>query len=50
MTTLTIQIASVPDRDSLVAELWSGSTQVAELSRENGPLIVQIYRPTSGKY
>jgi hypothetical protein len=50
MKRLTIEITSVPDRDSLVAELWSGDSEVAELSRQNGRLIVQIYRPPSGKY
>lgn len=33
-----------------MAELWSGDAQVAELSQQNGQLIVQIYRPRSGKY
>lgn len=42
---LTISIASVPDRDDLVAELWSGDTQVAELSREHGRLTLEVYQP-----
>lgn len=46
----TIDIASVPDRDELVAELWFGEQQVAELAQEGGRLLLQLYKPPSGKY
>ena len=34
MTTITITIASVPDRDNLVAELWVGDQQLGEVSKD----------------
>jgi hypothetical protein len=47
-TSLRIQVASVPDRDDLVAEIWSGSEQVAELRKENGAPQIQLYSRQSG--
>ncbi len=44
---ITITIASVPDREKLVAELWVGHRQWAELSQENETLLLEIY-PSSG--
>lgn len=38
------QIASVPDREQLVGELWWGDQLVAELSREGGD-VLEIYPP-----
>ena len=32
----TVEIASVLDRDDLVAEIWLGDAIVAELHRDNG--------------
>lgn len=46
---LSIAVASVPDRDELVAELWSGDTQVAELSREQGRFVLELFRPPTGE-
>jgi len=44
----TIEIVSVPDRDHLVAEIWSGDSMVAELYREDDSgLMIEIY-PQSG--
>lgn len=39
---IEIQVASVPDRAELVAELWIGNSQLAELFRENGALHVEF--------
>ena len=47
---LTIVIASVPDREELVAELWSSESQVAELAQQDGQLTLQLYKPPSGKH
>jgi hypothetical protein len=35
MTTLTLQITSPFDRENIVAEIWFGNNQVAEISNEN---------------
>lgn len=40
---LRIQVASVPDRDDLVVEIWLGSEQVAELRNEAGIPQIQVY-------
>jgi hypothetical protein len=45
---LTIEIASVPDREDVVAEVWAGPEQFAELRREGDTLVVQIYAPPHG--
>jgi hypothetical protein len=45
---LRIQVASVPDRDGLVVEVWSGSEQVAELRKEDGAALIQVYSRQSG--
>lgn len=41
--TFRIQIASPPDREELVAELWVGSEQIAELRKQAGTVRVQLY-------
>lgn len=41
--TIEIQIASVPDREKVVAELWVGDTQIAEVSNENDEMRVEFY-------
>ena len=43
--TLTITVASVPDRENLVAEIWLGSHQVAEVHAEDGEVMAQVYSP-----
>jgi hypothetical protein len=44
MTAFTIQIASVPDRERVVAEVWRGDEMVAELRREpNAEIRLQVY-------
>jgi hypothetical protein len=47
---LSIEVASVPDRDELVAELWMGDRQVAELSQDGGKQLLQLYPPADGKW
>ena len=47
ITTFRIDIASVPDRDEPVAELWYGDEQVAELRRESGEHRLQVFAPRS---
>ncbi|APX74922.1 hypothetical protein BUW96_08555 [Achromobacter insolitus] len=43
MTTFTKLIASPPDRECVVYEIWLGNSQVAEISREPGKsLEIQI--------
>ena len=44
--TIEIVIASLPDREKVVAELWIEDKQIAEISNENDELIVEIYSTT----
>jgi hypothetical protein len=44
----TVEIASVPDRDEVVAEVWWGDTMVAEMRRVKGQLLIDIYPAESG--
>jgi hypothetical protein len=50
MTTLTLQITSPFDRENIVAEIWFGNNQVAEISNENNSLFeIEIFtNPDSG--
>lgn len=48
-TKITIEIASVPHREELVAELWYGDTQWGELSQEGGHLVLEIYPNPAGQ-
>lgn len=42
--TLTVELASVPDREELVAEIWDGSDMVAEIRRDReGRGIIEVY-------
>jgi hypothetical protein len=44
MTNISITIASPPDRDDLVAELWLGDNQIGEVSRDTkDALWVELY-------
>jgi|JI102314A1RNA_FD_contig_21_16220032_length_331_multi_3_in_0_out_0_1 hypothetical protein len=38
-----IILASVPDRDDLVAEIWRGDSQFAEVRREEERFFVELY-------
>lgn len=48
MGAFQIQLASVPDRDGLVAEIWFGEELVAELRTSDGALRCQLYAPANG--
>ena|SRR6202035_1393468 len=45
-----IELASLPDRDDVVAEVWFGANHVAELRQEEGTLRIQLYPPRDGSY
>jgi hypothetical protein len=49
MKQMTVTIASVPDRETLVAELWSENELWGELSLEQGELKLEIYPPPNGQ-
>jgi hypothetical protein len=46
-TKIEIVIASLPDRDNLVAELWCENKQLGELSQEHENLILELYPNSS---
>lgn len=46
----SVQITDTPDRDELVAEIWWGEHQVAEIRTEGGPPRIQIYPAASGPW
>lgn len=44
MKSLTLQIASLPDKQNIVSEIWLGNDQVAEISYEDGqPIQIEIF-------
>jgi hypothetical protein len=43
MKNLQIVIASVPDRDNLVAEIWLRETMIAEVNSEGGIINLELY-------
>lgn len=43
MNKFNINIASVPDRDKLVAEIWYGETLIAEINQESEDPAIEIY-------
>ncbi len=45
-----INIASVPDRHEVVAEVWSNNDLVAEVRRVGGRFLVQLHAPHDGSY
>ena len=47
--TFTVEIASVPDREDLVAEIWADTELMAELRYDEGELRVQLYAPPGGR-
>ena len=50
MMSFVIEIASSPDRDELVAEIWWNEQMVAELRRGGGTTTyVDVYPPPSAK-
>jgi hypothetical protein len=46
---MEIILASPPDREFLVAELWAGDEQWAEVNREAGAIRVEIYGRRDGQ-
>ena len=42
---LTVEIASVPDREDVVAEVWAGTQQFAEIRRDGDSFVVQVFAP-----
>ena len=46
---LTMKVASVPDREFLIAELWAGNGQFAEVSKESGDLQIEVYPREDGQ-
>lgn len=47
MSKYKIVIASVPDRDKLVAEIWFEQILIAEVNQENDQLEIELF--SSGK-
>jgi len=43
MMNFNIEIASVSDRDMLVAEIWYGNFLIAEINKEKGNLQIELY-------
>jgi hypothetical protein len=43
-----VEVASVPDREDVVAEVWFFDDLFAELRRENGVVRIQIYGLAKG--
>jgi hypothetical protein len=44
-----ILIASPPDREKVVAEVWCGEEMLAEVANEDGPLTIEFYPKPGGK-
>ena len=49
MMKIEIKIASLPDRENLVAELWYDKVQWCEISQELNEFILEIYPSLTGK-
>jgi len=43
MKKLEIILASMPDREKEVAEIWDGKQMIAEVNQENSDLDLEIY-------
>lgn len=50
MNKFEIIIASVPDRERVVAEIWYNNTYWVEISQENEELLIQFYPHPTEKY
>lgn len=46
---ITVTIASLPDREELVAEIMYGNVQWCELSQEKGRLMLEFYPHPAGQ-
>ncbi|WP_277633340.1 hypothetical protein [Avrilella dinanensis] len=49
MKKLTIEIASAPDRENLVAEIWQEDEMIAEINQESENLELEIFADKNGK-
>lgn len=43
MNKIRIEIASVPDRENLVAEIWFNESLIAEINQEQNDLKIEFY-------
>ncbi len=50
MNEFRITVASLPDRENLVAEISYDGFQFAEISQETGQLVIQFYRHPKKEY
>lgn len=50
MNNFRIEIASVPDRENLVAEIWYDQTLVAEINQEMEELEIELYLNNKKKF
>jgi hypothetical protein len=46
---LTVQVASVPDREGIVTEVWLDQEQLAELRHERDGVLIEIYPGPDGR-
>lgn len=49
MKKFEIQIASVPDRENLVAEIWLENDLLCEINNEKGQLEIEFFSEIVGK-
>lgn len=49
MAKFEVNIASVPDKQELVVEIWNGPYQIAEINFEGGTEKIEIYPLSSGQ-
>jgi len=47
---MTVTIASVPDREKLVAELWYEQELRGEISQDTGELVLEIYPSSTSRF
>ena len=48
-SSLSVDIASPPDRENLVAEVFVGVEQIFELNTESGELMLEVYPRQDGE-
>jgi len=50
MSDLRVLVSSPIDRESVVAELWSGAEQIAELRQDGQELRLELYNTGTSQY
>lgn len=50
LNNIKFSISSPPDREFLVAEIFVGNEQIAEINRENNTYTLEIYPKKSGEW